>query len=97
MVDGSMVEVEDAGSGSSGLVLPEEVVAGLAEELARRARSGEQFQLTGPDGVLSGVIGQILRAGLSPPASSSHVISPVILTAMIGMSPTRPKVSQPVA
>ncbi len=52
----------DAGGG---LVLPEEVVAQLAWQLADRARSGEPVVLTGPGGLLTGVIGQVLQAGLA--------------------------------
>ena len=48
-----------------GLVLPEEVVTSLAGQLAERARSGEPVTLTGPGGLLTGVIGQVLQAGLA--------------------------------
>lgn len=48
-----------------GLVLPQEVVAGLAAQLVARARSGEPVRLTGRDGLLTGVIGQVLQAGLA--------------------------------
>ena len=68
-------EVEDPAAGLSaagpdrgdggGLVLPEEVVASLAGQLAERARSGEPVTLTGPGGLLTGVIGQVLQAGLA--------------------------------
>src|SRR6266536_45222 len=68
-------EVEDPAGGVSpgvpdrgeapGLVLPEEVVAQLAGQLAGRARSGEPVTLTGPGGLLTGVIGQVLQAGLA--------------------------------
>ena len=68
-------EVEDPAGGFSpgvrdgaeapGLVLPEEVVAQLAGQLAERARSGEPVTLTGPGGLLTGVIGQVLQAGLA--------------------------------
>jgi hypothetical protein len=51
--------------GGDGLVLPEEVVAALAGQLAERARSGEPAVLTGPGGLLTGVIGQVLQAGLA--------------------------------
>jgi putative transposase len=47
------------------LVLPDEVVAELAARLAERARGGGPVALTGPDGVLSGIIGQVLQAGLA--------------------------------
>jgi len=53
------------GDGAGGLVLPEEVLASLAGQLAERARSGEPVTLTGPGGLLTGVIGQVLRAGLA--------------------------------
>src|SRR5260370_18304821 len=56
--------VPDGGEGP-GLVLPEEVVAQLAGQLAERARSGEPVTLTGPGGLLTGVIGQVLQAGLA--------------------------------
>src|SRR5579864_5652035 len=56
------VELADAGGG---LVLPEEVLASLAGQLAERARSGEPVTLTGPGGLLSGLIGQVLQAGLA--------------------------------
>jgi putative transposase len=49
----------------AGLVLPEEVVADLAGQLVARARAGEPVRLTGKDGLLSGVIGQVLQAGLA--------------------------------
>ena len=68
-------EVEDPAGGFSGepadgdagggLVLPEEVLAALAGQLAERARCGEPVTLTGPGGLLSGVIGQVLQAGLA--------------------------------
>ncbi len=68
-------EVEDPAGGFSptapdrgeapGLVLPEEVVASLAGQLAERAGSGEPVVLTGPGGLLTGVIGQVLQAGLA--------------------------------
>jgi putative transposase len=51
--------------GGGGLVLPEEVLASLAGQLAERARSGEPVTLTGPGGLLSGIIGQVLQAGLA--------------------------------
>ena len=56
------VEIADAGGG---LVLPEEVLASLADQLAERARCGEPVTLTGPGGLLSGLIGQVLQAGLA--------------------------------
>jgi len=75
MLDSAGAEVEDPAGGFSpgaveggevpGLVLPEEVVASLAGQLAERARSGEPAVLTGPGGLLTGVIGQVLQAGLA--------------------------------
>ena len=59
-----MLEGTDGGE-APGLVLPEEVVASLAGQLAERARSGEPAVLTGPGGLLTGVIGQVLQAGLA--------------------------------
>ena len=41
------------------------VLADLAERLAARARAGESAQLTGPGGLLTGLIGQVLQAGLA--------------------------------
>jgi putative transposase len=46
-------------------VLPEGVLESLAGQLAERARSGEPVTLTGPGGLLTGVIGQVLQAGLA--------------------------------
>ena len=46
-------------------MLPEEVLASLAGQLAERARAGEPVTLTGPGGLLTGVIGQVLQAGLA--------------------------------
>ena len=75
MLDDPAGQVEDPAVGFSpgamdrgdepGLVLPEEVVAALAGQLAERARSGEPAALTGPGGLLTGVIGQVLQAGLA--------------------------------
>ena len=75
MLEAVAGEVEDLGEGSSaepgdgeaggGLVLPEDVVAELAGRLAERARGGGPVALTGPDGLLSGIIGQVLQAGLA--------------------------------
>ena len=76
MVENTAAGVEDPEEGTSpaspgggdaagGLVLPEEVVAALAGQLARRARAGEPVTLTGPGGLLSGIIGQVLQAGLA--------------------------------
>jgi putative transposase len=53
------------GRGEAGLVLPEEVLADLAAQLASRAQAGEPAQLTGPGGLLTGLIGQVLQAGLA--------------------------------
>jgi putative transposase len=60
-------ELPAAGGGSrdGGLVLPQEVVADLAGQLVARARAGEPVALTGRDGLLSGLIGQVLQAGLA--------------------------------
>ena len=55
----------DGGAAGPVLVLPEDVVAVLAGQLAERARCGEPVRLTGPGGLLSGVIGQVLQAGLA--------------------------------
>ena len=73
MVEIPVAEVEDPEGGSSpvpagggaGLVLPEEVLASLAGQLAERARAGGPVTLTGPGGLLSGIIGQVLQAGLA--------------------------------
>src|SRR5260221_9526201 len=54
-----------AGGRAGGLVLPDEVMAGLAGQLVARARAGEPVALTGRDGLLSGLIGQVLQAGLA--------------------------------
>jgi hypothetical protein len=45
------------GEAAGGLVLPEEVVAALAGQLAERARCGETVTLTGPGGLLTGARG----------------------------------------
>ena len=58
-------EPGEGGGAGGGLVLPEEVVAALAGQLAERARCGEPVTLTGPGGLLTGVIGQVLAAGLA--------------------------------
>src|SRR6266568_4116596 len=71
MLENAAGEVEDPAGVSSrgpdggGLVLPEEVLASLAGQLAQRARAGEPVTLTGPGGLLTGVIGQVLQAGLA--------------------------------
>lgn len=75
MVENAGAVVEDLGEGSSpggergdlpgGLVLPEPVLADLAGQLAERARAGDPVMLTGPGGLLTGLIGQVLQAGLS--------------------------------
>ena len=54
-----------AGGRDGGLVLPDEVMADLAGQLVARARAGEPVALTGRDGLLSGLIGQVLQAGLA--------------------------------
>jgi len=54
-----------AGGRAGGLVLPDEVMADLAGQLVARARAGEPVALTGRDGLLSGLIGQVLQAGLA--------------------------------
>ena len=54
-----------AGAGGPGLVLPEGVLADLAAQLAARAQAGEPTVLTGPGGLLTGLIGQVLQAGLA--------------------------------
>ena len=81
MLEDPAGQVEDLAGGFSpgvpgggdgpGLVLPEEVVASLAGQLAERARSGEPVTLTGPGGLLTGVIGQVLQAGLAAEARRS--------------------------
>src|SRR6266487_819511 len=53
------------GDAAGGLVLPAEAPASLAGRLAARARAGETVTLTGPGGLLTGVIGQVLQAGLA--------------------------------
>ena len=62
---GGVLAGPDRGGAGGGLVLPEEVLASLAGQLAERARAGEPVTLTGPGGVLSGIIGQVLQAGLA--------------------------------
>jgi putative transposase len=62
---GGISPVPDRLGAGGGLVLPEEVVAALAGQLAERARCGEPVTLTGPGGLLSGMIGQVLQAGLA--------------------------------
>jgi Transposase, Mutator family len=52
-------------AGGAGLVLPDEVVADLAGQLVARARAGEPVALTGRYGLLAGLIGQLLQAGLA--------------------------------
>jgi putative transposase len=69
-IESAAGEVEDPGedvflAGASGLVLPPEVLADLAAQLAARAQAGESAQLTGPGGLLTGLIGQVLQAGLA--------------------------------
>jgi putative transposase len=58
-------ELSGGGSPGRGLVLPDEVVADLAGQLVARARAGEPVRLTGQGGLLAGVIGQVLQAGLA--------------------------------
>jgi putative transposase len=53
-----------ADPGGQGLVLPDSVLADLAGQLVARARAGEPVALTGRGGLLSGMIGQVLQAGL---------------------------------
>src|SRR6185437_1872778 len=75
MLEAPAGEVEDPEAGFSGelgegdgggaLVLPEDVVAELAGRLAGRAGAGGPVALTGPGGLLSGIIGQVLQAGLA--------------------------------
>jgi putative transposase len=75
MLENAAAEVEDpevpfsAGAAEpgadGGLVLPEDVVAVLAEQLAAQARAGGPVRLTGPGGVLTGMIGQVLQAGMA--------------------------------
>ena len=62
---GGLRRVPAAAGADGGLVLPEEVVAELAGQLAERARAGGPVALTGPGGLLSGIIGQVLQAGLA--------------------------------
>ncbi|HEX8008201.1 MAG TPA: IS256 family transposase [Trebonia sp.] len=68
---GAQVEDPEGGSlpevpaGDGGLVLPEDVVARLAEQLAGQARAGGPVRLTGPGGLLAGIIGQVLQAGMA--------------------------------
>lgn len=76
IVDSTETQVEDPEGGSSGeavpgsdgpggLVLPEDVVAALAGQLAEHASAGGPVTLTGPGGLLTGIIGQVLQAGLA--------------------------------
>ena len=59
-------EYNDPGDGvAAGLVLPDEMVADLARQLVARARAGEPVALTGRGGLLGGLIGQVLQAGLA--------------------------------
>ena len=55
--------------GGGGLVLPQGVLADLAEQLAARARAGESAQLTGPGGLLTGLMGRCCRRAW-PPSSA---------------------------
>jgi putative transposase len=63
--DGEFKDLGQAMPAGGGLVLPEEVVADLAAQLVARARAGEPVRLTGAGGLLGGVIGQVLEAGLA--------------------------------
>ena len=75
MVESAAGEVEDPagefpagpgrGDAGGGLVLPEDVVAALAGQLAGQARAGGPVKLTGPGGLLTGIIGQVLQAGMA--------------------------------
>ena len=75
MLENGAAEVEDLEVPSSpgapgpgadgGLVLPEDVVAELAGQLAAQARAGGPVRLTGPGGMLTGIIGQVLQAGMA--------------------------------
>lgn len=62
---GETSQVEAAGGGEGSLVLPPEVIGQLGQALADRARSGEPVRLTGPGGWLTGLMGQVLQAGLA--------------------------------
>ena len=65
---GGLVSAEASGAAAGGLaplVLADEVVADLAGQLVARARAGEPVRLTGAGGLLAGVIGQVLEAGLA--------------------------------
>ncbi len=63
--EGGSLLVPGEGGAGGGLVLPEEVLASLSGQLAERARAGGPVTLTGPGGLLSGIIGQVLQAGLA--------------------------------
>lgn len=63
--EGSSAAAVPAGDGDGGLELPEDVVAQLAEQLAAQAREGGPVKLTGPGGMLTGIIGQVLQAGMA--------------------------------
>jgi len=65
MQDGEFNDLGQPMPAEAGLVLPEEVVADLAKQLVARARAGEPVRLTGAGGLLGGVIGQVLQAGLA--------------------------------
>ena len=58
-------QVEAAAAGGNSLLLPPEVIGQLGRVLAERARSGEPVRLTGPGGLLTGLMGQVLQAGLA--------------------------------
>ena len=65
MQDGEFKDLGRPDPAGAGLVLPEGVVADLAAQLVARARAGEPVRLTGAGGLLGGVIGQVLQAGLA--------------------------------
>jgi len=65
IVAGAAGELAEGSAAAGGLVLPDEVLADLAGQLVARARAGEPVRLTGRDGLLSGLIGQVLQAGLA--------------------------------
>jgi putative transposase len=58
-------QVDAVAGGEGSLVLPPEVIGQLGRALAERARSGEPVRLTGPGGWLTGLMGQVLQAGLA--------------------------------
>jgi putative transposase len=62
---GETSQVEAVPGGEESLVLPPEVIGQLGRVLAERARAGDPVQLTGPGGWLTGLMGQVLQAGLA--------------------------------